>query len=269
MSKKYLIVPDMHQQVDAVDYLLEREEGNYDMAIFMGDYFDSFDHKTDAVKTAQWLTRRLVACKPYIKPNLGNHDLQYFFDPKLFRCSGYQGEDVRHMVHHIMRWPDNRDDETSKLYGDRRPCFKLHQKIGCWHITHAGLHPSFIPTYVSDFDKWFERELDAARANMYAGLRHPFLEAGVSRGGNQKYGGILWQDWSELEPIPGFHQLVGHTCHPDNVRSKITADSHNWCLDTDCCHAAIIDDESQNPNDIKIIRWLNRPAQGKRMKMSG
>jgi len=196
------------------------------------------------------------------------------FSPYPFRCSGYQGDDTRHEIHQLLRWPEAREglSKETRIYTDMRPWFKLYKKIGCWYLSHAGIHPNFVMKGYSEkspkeqLDDWLMREIPNATANMFAGLRHPVLGAGHTRGGDQQYGGIVWMDWSELTPIPGVNQLVGHTCCPNMVRSKITADSHNYCIDTDCCHFAIIDDESTDPKDIIIRQWMSEPRQGKRIR---
>ena len=49
----------------------------------------------------------------------------------------------------------------------------------------------------------------------------PILGAGEDRGGLQRHGGPLWMDWGSLIPIPGIHQLVGHTADTE-IREKTT-----------------------------------------------
>jgi hypothetical protein len=255
---RWLIVPDFHQQIDAVEYLLERERGNYEFVLFMGDYFDSFDKSTSAERTARWLALNMTRKNYFFL--LGNHDLQYLFDSRRFRCSGYQGDNMKHYVQHCIRWNTNVDRPEGDLRGE----FRLFQQVGPWTISHAGLHPSFIP-WQGFSPAWLENECNMALSYALCGSSHPLFEAGADRGGDQRYGGIVWNDWTNLQPVEGLNQLVGHTCRPGSRRSKLDFESksENHCIDTDGCHAAIIDDASDNPKDIKFIQWMKYPLQSK------
>ena len=70
-----LIIPDIHQQIEHVDELLERESGNYDRVTFLGDYFDSYDDSTSIIRTANWLKDK-IENYPDWTSLLGNHDCQ-------------------------------------------------------------------------------------------------------------------------------------------------------------------------------------------------
>jgi hypothetical protein len=86
-------------------------------------------------------------------------------------------------------------------------------------------------------------------------------------------GGITWLDWTtEFQPVPGLHQIVGHTpgeftrgrhLDPDGAEVKIEVRkatviedmpgagrrpwrSLNWCLDTGLKQVAIVDDKGVN-----------------------
>ena len=52
-------------------------------------------------------------------------------------------------------------------------------------------------------------------------------------------------DWNSLVPIPGIHQIVGHT--PGNsVRNKVITGSRNYCLDVRNGEAAALIDAGRN-----------------------
>ena len=38
---KTLVIPDVHQRINNVEWILENEKG-YDEVVFLGDWFDSF-----------------------------------------------------------------------------------------------------------------------------------------------------------------------------------------------------------------------------------
>ena len=68
-------------------------------------------------------------------------------------------------------------------------------------------------------------------------------------------GGLNWMDWSDLAPIPGVNQLVGHTA-AETVRHKRTSNTRNICLDTNLNHYAIFEEGT-----LEIKPWnIAKPA---------
>jgi hypothetical protein len=68
-----------------------------------------------------------------------------------------------------------------------------------------------------------------------------WLGAGFERGGDQRYGGLVWCDWAKLDPPQGLKQICGHT-PAKTVRFKHGSDV--VCLDTALKDYAIWDGEN-------------------------
>lgn len=217
-----LIIPDIHQRHELVEPLIARAQP--DLTIFLGDYFDShLPEHTGPVKaraTAEWLAWSL---KQEGRIHLlGNHDLSYRW-PWLYSCSGFDPASLTAI-----------NDNLSPADWEK---MKLVHYDGDWLYSHAGVNPGWLPKGFSEnaLDELCrEALLTSAR-----GEAHPFLCAGVARGGGQPYGGVTWQDFNrEFQPIPGLHQMFGHT-PGDKLRTKedfnfsTGTESINLCVD--CC----------------------------------
>ena len=226
-SMQTLIIPDIHNHIENADYWLTNEE--YDLVVFLGDYFDHFgDDVNDARRTALWLRERMSAAADIFL--LGNHDAPYMFpnSPQLY-CPGFtkpKAAGIREILG-LEHWQR----------------FQLAHAEQGWLLSHAGFHPVWIA------EPTIERILarcDQAMEYAYARKRivDPIFGAGEERGGNQLFGGPTWMDWSNLVPIPGINQIVGHT-PGEEVREKIAKDSNNYCLDVKNASVAAILSEGE------------------------
>jgi hypothetical protein len=130
-------------------------------------------------------------------------------------------------------------------------------------LSHGGVHINLISQYVFKhknlFDKYIvnkELQLNGqeivdkiirpatieAINRVKDGYAHPWLDAGVVRGGRQSVGGITWLDWIyEFKPIPGLNQIVGHT-ELNIPAEKYIKSSINYDLDTRNHHVGILED---------------------------
>jgi hypothetical protein len=67
---------------------------------------------------------------------------------------------------------------------------------------------------------------------------------GRLRGGWERKGGVVWQDWREFEVIDGLTQIVGHTIG-EEARWRFSDDgnsiSFNVCIDTEMSHYAVVE----------------------------
>ena len=74
----------------------------------------------------------------------------------------------------------------------------------------------------------------SAKDSLSKGMMHPWCEAGRSRGGFAKSGGLTWADWSEVKVL-GVNQLCGHT-EGREIREKVgamgDAGCRSVCMDT-------------------------------------
>jgi hypothetical protein len=223
---RYLVFADIHHRFGQVEKLLRQLAGLYDRAVFLGDYFDSFpDTEEQAEATARWLAMSVQ--RPGRIHLLGNHDLPY-----IFPCQANRD-------HYCPGWTEAKHRRI-RPYFDGLPCeriFKLAHAADAWLFSHAGLsyHKESFPASLQYGD------LSAAGLAQAVNAHVPDLLAGkapewITRPGRrliptQGPGGILWAHWTDMVPIPGVLQCVGHTPRL-GLRVKQQDGGMALCLDT-------------------------------------
>lgn len=259
MSKKSIIISDIHNRVDWIeDALSSPILQPYNNVIFLGDYFDDFnDTPQDVANAAKWL--KLSLQKPNRIHLTGTHDLWYRFPYNRFIAASGNTEAKMYAIRSILN-----QEEWNKLY--------LYHYEQNFLLTHAGTHINLISEYVFKhknlFDKYIvNKELQLSGQEIVDkivkpatieaidrikdGYSHPWLDAGVVRGEIQPVGGITWLDWRyEFKPIPGLNQIVGHT-ELKEPEEKYIKTSINYNLDTRNHHLGILE------NGIFI--WIENP----------
>lgn len=210
-----LIIPDVHNDIAAVDQILTRETA-VDSTVFLGDWFDSLWGEQSEVTrdTVLWLNNHAE-----IKNHTwlwGNHDVSYLHNRRSFRCSG---------------WTQRKQDIIDyNLTKEAKEKFQLYTTVGNYVCSHAGFHP-----------------LTYHLRGQFLENEEQLLGAGRARGGFYKVGGPTWLDWKhEFVPIPGLNQIVGHTVG-EEVRVAKAKGSMNYCLDTQLKHYALVKD-----NEVEI-----------------
>lgn len=245
-----LLIPDLHHRTEFADTIAARELA--ERIVVLGDCLDDFhDGPLDAERTARWMRRRLEDQWELL---LGNHDLPYGFWHEQHWCPGYSRPKAVAVKRQMTRefWRRTR----------------LWTWVGPWLVSHAGLHPSFIPPVGTG--RSTRDALDVLHAEvtdlLHRGETHPLLQAGRSRGFENPHGGVLWMDWEELAPVDGLHQVVGHTPSPA-VRLKGGPLSHNVCLDVSATCYALVDGAGRltvktvhgNAGEAKVVHELDGP----------
>lgn len=244
---RYLIIPDIHEKIDKTLDILEQIPKKYgtDKTIFLGDIYDILA-PYDPLRTrlAARLHKRLINECIVL---WGNHDIQYFYeDVKGIHSSGY----------HPRRTDIIFDEFGMDKITDYMNKIKFFEMLHNdnpekrFLISHAGVHSSFLNDYSPLWSQLHNQSMFALMA-LKRGEMHQFIGAGLSVGGKQPYGGIIWlRDW-EMDYI-GINQIVGHT-ENDNVRKYPNQIGNqkfiNYCIDTNLHHLAILDDEG----NIEII----------------
>lgn len=229
--KNTLIIPDIHLRWEQAEKIISAV--GPDEVIFLGDYFDDFGDTPEMVRdTAEWLEGSVN------KPNrihlYGNHDQSYGFPFLTFKCSGYE------------QWKDfTINDIVSKTTWNKLKWY--HWLDDRWLLTHAGLHRSNVPKeiyqhindrpkFIEELSKYLDKSIEEGIREAANNTRTWIFNAGHSRGGSQKVGGITWCDYEvEFEPIIGINQIFGHTplrhvCWTTHERNKDKQypPAHSW-----------------------------------------
>jgi hypothetical protein len=211
-----LVISDIHQDLNYAKSVIEKEKGNYDHTIFLGDFFDShysYPQVAGTKETARFMKE--VAENIYGPATIlaSNHDINYAecwmanqrFSHKHNRfnaCGGFTNSKCIE-INKILSWENWRKVQMFCEFGD-------------FLFSHAGFHPSFWSFYKSkeeNLDALWEESDDALRSISIRPSR--LFEAGEARGGRAKVGGPIWLDQDEMiagenyEEIPP--QICGHS----------------------------------------------------------
>lgn len=136
---------------------------------------------------------------------MGNHELPYW-SPKASFSGFHFNAEIGRKLRHL--------EENSQLVPAAL--------VGPYLISHAG--------WGKHLDPFIESPQDAARSLRQSVMNHGwdfrlFSSIGYSRGGRDKNGGIVWEDFRDLQsPFP---QIVGHT-----VGKTIRVKENAICIDT-------------------------------------
>ena len=205
---KTLIVPDVHNHIDEVEAQISRYPA--DRVVFLGDYFDSFgDTPAMAEATARWLKASLA--RPERLHLWGNHDLWYRFPLNSQICwigSGFTPEKSR-AISGVLAFED-----WEKL--------RLVTVLDGIVFSHAGVDRSV-----------FEHPVEGLSAGRVESQCAAALEDAAAGIDNEVLGehGIVWLRWWEMEALPEFSQVVGHTVARE-CRVETEGGRFNVCLDT-------------------------------------
>ena len=194
---KFMIIGDVHEKTRWIKKKIQDESP--DLIICLGDYWDSFVTSTDSVKaTCEWFIESVNNSKMILLQ--GNHCLFYRWPLiKKFICSGNTMEKCE-LINSTIKFE----------HWEKLKLFYFDEK---YLYSHAGISKEhfFHPVNGITLDGIEEICNKAVEASKSGGA-HPIFRAGWSRGGNERIGGLVWQDFScEAMPVVGFHQIVGHT----------------------------------------------------------
>jgi len=253
---KVLVIPDVHNKVHLVEGIFKKET-SADRAIFLGDIFDDYDDNPDIVKgVAKWVKRYLADSR--VTFLWGNHDVSYAFPNGTTKFYGYTEQKFR-AIREI-------------LSEDHFAQWKFFWACQGFLLTHAGLHPDFLPPFWREQDVTMDKVKKFLHVESEKCLReisdpqgyHWFFLIGDARcrfKRGAKAGGILWCDArEEFESVPNLSQVFGHTirkfpeiifgdtnlgriCHPEVLKMTIGYENHcNVALDCHLKYYGIIED---------------------------
>ena len=235
---KTLLVGDLHGNREIVEAALAQKYA--EKVVFVGDYLDSYNRSSDDQVITLILVLDAIEKDPEnVKGLLGNHELSYMVEGH--QCSG---------------WNSVTDTLVQHLRTRALALLHTHLYVGDYLVTHAGLNQGLL----EHLDMTAEEYLEAG----------DFDQIGRARGGNDKFGGIYWNDYNmEFEPVPGLKQVFGHTHYrvytdkeirtkggPDNISFNIDVLPPMTVLNTkfpDEAFGLVIDDETGNAEVVDIL----------------
>lgn len=271
---RYLILPDVHNQHEQAERLIESLGGGVDRIAFLGDYFDSY-HDTPAMAagTAEWL--RWSICQPRRIHLMGNHDLPYRWGDYTCRCPGYTREKHRAISGGPMSrayWQRIDLVHVIRAEAALRPIVLSHAGFtlanlygvsAARDVARGGRCAHLRQLTASDHLRHIQEqaELCSMLADRHAGVEGSQLHHWFNRGsrvGERNVGGPFWLDLQDLRsPLPGVDQVVGHThvTLPSRrcVPNKAATTAEVWGIDTALRHAAIIDTDAENGRGGMLI----------------
>lgn len=217
-DKITLIIPDLHHKWQQAERIISAVGA--DEVLFLGDYFDDFgDDPAQVAETCDWFEASVN--KPNRVHLFGNHDQHYAFVYRSFQCSGY-AQWKYFIIHDTVS-----QDVWSKLKW-------YHFLDNKWFLCHGGLHKFNLPESITKFSNDRLKFIAEISGYLDVQIREGFkcgatnqsswvFNAGHSRGGSQRVGGITWCDFErEFFPVKGINQIVGHT--PQGLGFP------KWCL---------------------------------------
>lgn len=235
-----LIIPDIHQDSQWVHRILSTAKP-FRKIILLGDYFDTKEgHPLHSIITT------LIELKQTYGANIimlmGNHDLPYTQYAYAARGKDYTS-----------RKPNDRasgytSNQAQKIHKNLGYDFLKTLKPFHWEedilFTHAGLSPHWI-AHLIYHDNLKQAINQFLQDTLQGGAIQPsplLRESGYRRyhtegtpyrpdtyTGENKAGGILWQDFTDFEEIPGIRQIIGHTTHTEpqiTTQGSIALDTH-------------------------------------------
>ena len=228
--KKTLVIGDIHNKYETVRKILDNWRGN---TIFIGDYFDDFNDTGEHIQeTAKWLKESLSHENRIHL--MGNHDFHYMVQPAAsLYCSGFSIEKYK-IINSILC----KEDWDKLKY--------FYHEDDYW-FSHAGISRNWFehPIYGTTAEV-IESRLDLAKKaleNRNFRATGAIYAADFFRGGSYEEGGILWNDWRNVNFFTGITQIVGHTPH-NNIQIKKVDKCVNINVDTHLNEILFIENES-------------------------
>ena len=193
-----MIVGDIHTHYSKVERIIKKYEKTHKF-VFMGDYFDQFGDTPELnASTAHWLKTQMEERPDWVYLK-GNHDEIY--DPRTScMCSGFSSQ-KKTAINEVMKVED----------WDKLKYFHHENK---WWFSHAGFtkywfsHPMKEGITLENVQRTIDHAITSQRVGKGS---NAIWASSYARGGDHAVGGIVWQDWRDLELIPNFKQVVGHT----------------------------------------------------------
>lgn len=195
---KIIVIPDIHTHYEKAERIMQKYKDTHKF-VLMGDYFDQFkDTPHDNELTAEWLKRSLTDTnRTHL---IGNHDFQYFPWVKIC-CSGFSLE-KKAAINKVLS-PE--DFDKLKFYHFDNKCYFSHAGL----TKHWFIHPIENKFSIDYIDNKLKEAAEKVKTE--GSLDNCIWASDTFRGGKHRKGGVLWNDWRNMDLIVGVKQVVGHT----------------------------------------------------------
>jgi len=196
--KTTLVIGDIHCRHKIVKNILNSWDGPI---IQIGDWFDNFGEKPkETIATAELLKE--FVHRPDTITLMGNHDIQYRIrDKNALYCSGYEPEKYD-LINDVLT---EQDWCKLKYFHYEQNYWFSHAGISSYWFQHViqGITPEVILEKINKAEQALEARIYSDIGCLYA--------ADFYRGGRYRKGGLLWNDWANIEAHDGITEIVGHT----------------------------------------------------------
>lgn len=211
-----LVLSDAHMDIPWMQAVFAHEQGRFDHIVFNGDLIDSAQIPpfASARKCGEYY-REMIESRLFTV-HVGNHEL-----PCMESWSANHMRRHRHqLLHACSGYTHSRSiDFNRALTWDHWMRTRVFSLVNGWLVSHAGFRESFWRPLMTESENlaalWRDCETAKERVPFEVG---PIMGVGVARGGNERWGGALWNDWKrEFEDNLPHAQIVGHS-RGDSVR---------------------------------------------------
>ena len=216
--KKTLVIGDIHLRHNIVEKILDKLDG---AIIQVGDWFDNFNEKKSQTIETAVLYKKFVH-RPDTITLMGNHDIQYrIHDKNGLYCSGYEPwkYDVINDIVEEKDWC-----KVKYFYHEQNYWFS-HAGISNYWFGHPilGTTTQIIEGKIAQAEKALKARIYSEVGCLYAADHY--------RGGNFNKGGLLWNDWRNIEKHEGITEIVGHT---PSSKIQIRKRKNSCSINVDC-----------------------------------
>jgi hypothetical protein len=204
--KTTLIIGDIHLRHDIVKKILNKWDGPI---IQVGDWFDNFGEKKNQTIATAELYKEFVHRANTITL-MGNHDIQYRIkDKNGIYCSGYEPWKYD-VINDIVK---EEDWCKVKYFYHEQDYWFSHAGVSTYWFGHPihGTTTEIVESKIAQAQKALEARIYSEIGCLYG--------ADYYRGGNFPRGGLLWNDWVNIEHHDSIIEIVGHT-PSKKIRSK-------------------------------------------------
>jgi hypothetical protein len=252
---RILVIPDLHENLDFLKYIMSIEDSSsFDHIVLLGDYFDSHSKALPSLSQVQRVAGTLFGYKELLGDKLhllcGNHDLPYYaLRPACLLDGG-----AANLM--IGEWLEATTMERAEVINELWDEAFWQQLRGAvlldgWLFSHAGVHPhhwnaggATLEARYAQFEYNWDR--DFARIHQQPENEPDLFAIGRARRGTTEFAGPLWLDWNEeFEDSLEVPQVVGHTSC-----ANPTQKGRSYCLDFAQAAYAIIEN-----GDLQLNIW--------------